>query len=441
VSDFFSDLPQALVPVYQMDEPNQPITLYNGKITLVQKEQSLYGEGKIQVRWFPRPANHFELQNVDFPYNKLDVRHKVKVVVENIGIELDGILTNNYIGPKESWIKGELVLNGEIGDSSSLQSITFHLINFLNFLGTAISYDGKEISAGQFRQESKDWILTIHALKNTKEIFEKLRNVGGYAITHVAKLEKKVGVASDKEVKSILEKLFWYFSFLKGSHTSPYFVTGYNNNQAKVWEFWNTEVIQSSYRSASSWFPLELNGLDKELFEKYMDFVSTDTWYEVISKAINWYLASHESVSIEQSIVWSQLCIELLAWAKFVELSSYISKSGFNSLDLGNRLRLLLSTLEIPTSIPSELSELEKVAKGNGWDGPQAIAEIRNGIAHPNLRERLIKNGEQVMYEVKKLSLWYSELAILRFLDYNGDHHNFKHQGLLQKEPVPWLTR
>ena len=64
MSDLFKHLPVALVPIYQMTEPNQLITLYDGKMTVVQNGQSLSGEGRIQVRWFPHPANRFELQTL-----------------------------------------------------------------------------------------------------------------------------------------------------------------------------------------------------------------------------------------------------------------------------------------------------------------------------------------------------------------------------------------
>jgi hypothetical protein len=442
MSDVFSDLPAALLPIYQMTEPNQPITLYDGKMSIVQNDQSLSGEGKIQVRWFPHPANRFELQNVNLPYHRLDVGQKVKVIADNLGIEFDGTLINNSMGSEGVLVKGILSSNIEIGDSSKLQSIVFHLTNFFEFLGDLISYGGGRSSRSELRQESKDWILTIHALKDVKDILEKLKDTGGYAVTHVAKLEKKTGTFSGEEARDILRKLYWYFSFIRGLHTSPYLVTGYDEDHTKVCEFWNGGMRQSSYSSVGSWFPLDLDGLDKDLLGEYLDLVSDKSWYEVISKAINWYVESQKSTFTEQSIVWSQLCIELLSWAKFVELNPHISKSGFNSLDLGNRLRLILSMSGIPTNIPTELAELEKLAKSNQWDGPQAVAETRNSIAHPNLRERLAKNGWQVTHEVKKLSLWYAELAILKLLDYQGDYHNhLKHRWSLEKEPVPWLTQ
>ena len=274
------------------------------------------------------------------------------MVAENIKAKFDGILTNSSIGSKENLFKGILSHDSTIGDSSELHSLVFHLINFLDFIGDSIFYDGQGNYLGEFRQESNDWILTVHALKDVKTILEKVNDMGGYVITHVAKLEKKTRTFSGQEARDILGKLYWYFSFMRGLHTSPYLVTGYDENQTKVCEFWNAGMTQSLYSPATSWFPLDLDGLGKGLFGQYLDLVSDKSWLEVISKAINWYVLSQKSTSLEQSIVWSQLCIELLAWAKFVELNSHVSKSGFNSLDLGNRLRLLLSTSGIPTLVP-----------------------------------------------------------------------------------------
>ncbi len=439
----FREYPKALSPIYHMAEPNQPITLYEGKIEIGQGTKRASGDGKIQVKWFPNPSNRFEVELEENPIS-FDMVQKIKVIPESLGVELQGTVTHRSLGTKRS-IGGYINSNSEIGNSSSVKSVIFHLANFWDFYGDIVLYGEEEFARKGFRQETKDFLLTIHGVRDLKEILEKLDNVGGYAFTHVAKLEKKIGVFSNEEIKDILRKLHTYFSLLRGLHTAPYLIVGYDENHEKTCEFWNAGMLQSAYRSVlshPSWFPLDLNGLDGKIFESYLDLVSNGSWYEVISKSISWYVESRLTTFREQSILWSQICIELLSWASFVELNPHVTKTGFNSLDLGNRLRLLISTFDIPLNIPLELPELAKVAKGYSWDGPQAVSEIRNGIAHPNLRERLDRDGWKVVHEVRRLSIWYAELTILKQLNYRGDYHNsLKSSFVMEKEPVPWLSK
>jgi len=49
----------------------------------------------------------------------------------------------------------------------------------------------------------------------------------------------------------------------------------------------------------------------------------------------------------------------------------------------------LLSPFDIGLEIPARLTNLIQLSKHFNWvDGPQAIAEIRNAIVHPNSKNR-----------------------------------------------------
>ncbi len=294
-------------------------------------------------------------------------------------------------------------------------------------------------------QEDETWRVRVHALENRQEIFDLLKKEGGYAITHVGKIEKcDKSTFTVDEAESLVEKLFWYFSFLKGLYCSPFLVVGFDETDSKVWELWNTDRIQSDWRSKKNWLPKSSPSLST-LFKNYLIAVREEANFELIGSTIKWYIESQQTKDVSQGILWAQMGLEALSWVRFVD--SHISKDGFERLPMADRLRLLLSSSKIPIEIPQQLTHLGEGAKAYNWkDGPQAIAEMRNKIAHPSVsqkdRNMLKKLGFHGHYELEELCRWYLELALLKFFNYSGEYHNRLHSGanVDDQELVPWAS-
>lgn len=158
-------------------------------------------------------------------------------------------------------------------------------------------------------------------------------------------------------------------------------------------------------------------------------------------------MEAQNASTVEIGIVHAQIGIELLAWVKFVEIDQVVSRDSFNKLTATDRIQLLLSWAGIPIDIPEELEHLTNVvearrrARGvSTWEtGPAAIIELRNSIAHPNLRNRDGDVTVLAKYEVQQLAVWSLELLILRFFNYQGKYHNrWKHKWVGETEPLPW---
>ena len=150
--------------------------------------------------------------------------------------------------------------------------------------------------------------------------------------------------------------------------------------------------------------------------------------------------------SLQGAIIIEQVILEMLSWVKFVESEAVYKRSEFaitRKFPAVEKLRLLISSLDIPLSIPSQLQAAVAAALENNWSiGPQALTVIRNRIVHasPESREQIRDLSELSIFEVWKLGLWYIELILLSLFGYQGAYHNRlrRNRDLSDFEPVPW---
>lgn len=249
-----------------------------------------------------------------------------------------------------------------------------------------------------------------------------------------------------EEIKQIRSKLYTYLSFCNGALCGPLLLTGHECKGKTVWKSWNVGRIDP-WKGHNTWFPVYQVDQAKQVFQSYLLKTRDDRWDEALRKAIRWVVEAQNASTEDMGIVHAQIGIELLAWVKFVEIDQAVSRDGFNKLPAVDRIQLLLSWAGIPADIPEELEHLTRVVKArqktkgaSRWEsGPAAIIELRNSIAHPNLRDRTADIAGPAKYEVKQLAIWYLELLILRLLDYQGEVRNrWKHKWVGETELVPW---
>ena len=424
-----------------MAQPNDPVTLYEGTLELVKDDTISRGAGSVVAKWFPSVGNVFEVRLDDYKNTKWLTEQRATLIVPELNVSAEALITADMSEGLVT-VRGVFKQSVEVGGAEKLSSVVFHLVNFVDFIGETLTDGEKNWRRHGFTQEDEQWRVIIHGLKNVREIYDALKTDGGYAVTHVGKLEKVSGKTfSSKEAVVVVNKLFWYLSFVKGLYSPPLLVVGFDDEGNKIWEFWKSRVNQPIWQDVSNWFPRNFPSLNT-LFGNYMSVSENEELYEAIRNIINWYLESQSTRFPDQGIIWAQLGLEALAWTRFAD--KYISRDGFERLPMADRLRLLLSDSDIPIEIPKSLTELHKAAKEFNWNGPGSIAELRNKIVHPNLnekdRQKLKTLGIMGKYEAQELCKWYLELALLRFFNYSGEYHNRLHRAanVLGKEPVPW---
>jgi hypothetical protein len=442
------DVPMGLKPIYPMSAANEPIKLYDGEIELEQGKIKFSGSGSIKFDWLPRPGFRFVLdiskqehspQLEDGTLHLLGMGWHAKVTV---------------LGTSVSFEKGAHQAKGivnefEIGQDQDVTSVIFHVVNFVDNLGSAVRDEkGTKTWLSRSVMEAGEWRITIDKIENYRKIFDNLKETGGFAITHVGKLERLDGgrFSGNKSAK-LFEALFRYLSFCRGSWVAPILPIGFDANGARVWEIWRAWKIER-WRYIPTWF----NGASEEGLSKgfpgfYRLWVD-EMWKESLLLSNHWYVESNMTAGgVEGSIILSQAAFELLGWAHLVEDRMALSEKGYEKLDAADKMRLLLSTCGIPALIPPSLSTLTSSArlKENQWkDGPQALTEIRNALVHSNpaKRKKVFDENMTLVHEAWELSLWYLELILLKAMGYLGNYSNriarveWKGQEV---EKVPWV--
>jgi len=443
------DMPVGITPIYRSTTVNRPIVLYDGPIELEQASHTLAGKGTVRFQWLPTPAVRFAVD--------LGPEDRRRVKLEPCKLHLLGLSwhaeafvheISDLFSTAVSPVAGAIA-EFDRGKEQYAEHIVFHLSNFTDYLGRPVrNAEATSSWAGRSVWEAGEWQITIDKIHDSKRIFKRLRARGGFAITHVGKLQR-----SDRQrfavtrAEHVFEALFQYLSFCRGAWIAPILPVGFDEHGDRVWDNWRGWKI-SGWRSVRNWFNSHSEeGLSKG-FPGFYKRWTDEEWKEPFLLANHWYVEANMSAGgVEGSIILAQAGFELLGWTYLVESRSALSEKGYESLAAVDKLRLLLTMLQIPVDIPATLPTLAATAKaaGNNWeDGPQALTEIRNALVHgsPAKRRKVFDNHPDLVHEAWNLSLRYLELMILRLCDYNERYSN-RVSGAKWKgeevEAVPWV--
>ncbi|MEH2242565.1 hypothetical protein [Nostoc sp.] len=452
LESLFKQYPPALIPIYLTGEPNQPIQLYQGSLKITQEETVYEGNGTVSFEWLPSPdvkflfstSNNESLLQLELGKGNLNLS-EIKTSAE---VWISSILPI-YFEHQGGDISGKLNKPVILRSGDNLSHILFHLTNFHEFLGMAIS-TLRGMRRGRLILKAESWYISIDELENIGDIMKSLQSKGGYAITHVGKLErsdKKPFTTEDPD--KVLEALHWFLSFSRGFRTCPILLVGYDNTGEKIWENCTSVYTTSPWRSVHSWFADSQDSCSlSKLFPGFFNRWRSTTWNEPIRFAIHWYLESiAQAGAVQGSIVLMQAAFEILAWTLLVEEKAIISQEEFKKLPAAEQLRRLLSQCGVPLKVPDSLTDLLKASKEkelNWVDGAQALTEIRNAIVHPNpkKRQKYLNRPFPEQIDAYKLGLWYLELILLNLFEYKGDYFNrIANKEFYQEniEAVPWV--
>jgi hypothetical protein len=462
IEDDLKQYPPALEPIYVTDTINQPILLYDGPLSIEQNGHTVEGSGKVEFAWFPYSGVKFEFQGRNNGYLNLDadiqlnlVEHEISVKTSSLSLRIDTEIT-------ASGTVSEAI---SLGSEQNLEYLLCHIVNFHDALGRPVAVLSD--SSGGYRcierniLEAENWKFTLDQLSTTTENVTQLNRQGGFAITHVAKLERSDGKTfTGTEAIQFLDLCSHFFSFARGFRIPIILLVGYNSNHESTWQHWDSRACLS-WRGVSSWFPNHENGVLTQLLPGFLKWWRS--WDEDIANTVlSWYLTSNiNAAMLEGSIVLTQVALELTAWTLLVEQEKVISEAGFEKLPASDKIRLLLSKFKISTKLspdwetsvpelyklfgqqpPQPLQNLVVMDNNNGnkWvDGSHAFTEFRNGIVHPKRLRKILNAEPGATFEVCSLGRWYLELVLLALCNYQGKYVNrllIPHQS---PEVVPWI--
>jgi hypothetical protein len=494
--EYMNSLPPALRPVYTTEQPNQPILLYEGDLEIIQEINqhsiSIQGYGKVEYVWFPYPCIKFKfsIQNtsnlVDYlnNYERIalltlcDFRASVEIFIEKMS--MGGSEKYNLSGRTQKPIIQEA--------EQDLACVLFHVVNFHDFIGrppSVLSQGSSQRTIERIVWEAEEWKITLDQLETTQNTTEKLQSQGGFAITHVGKLEKLDGLTflGDK-AETFLEIFADFLSFARGFKVPIILLVGYDAQGNQIWQHWDLSTGYS-WKSVDSWCPTQDAGM---LVNVLPGFISWwQDWGESAKLALYSYLEANYSPTVEVTILLSQVTLELIARVLIVEKEKIFDEEDFDhrkhsassklrlllggfgiplnlpptKISLSNQFKLWLLTIGIPLNIrsnvfklaappiaslfkpqsPPPLKHLIQLASTHQWeDGLHALTEIRNEITHAKKKYNLFFSTK---FDAADLGLWYLELVLLAMCGYQGHYENrlLKVRQNGETEVVPWSNK
>lgn len=443
INELFKDIPETIKSGVTMRHPNDGIVIYSGEFKLTYEDKVVELGGQIEFKWYPSVGVEFR----GF-IGESSVEWKELLSIETIKFDLivEGLIFGKCLLTKTSFgerghVEGTTVGLSVKGDKSiGVSKIRFCLLNFRDFLGGIVKEETK-VGKNRLVLESDDFKIILDKKMDFKAAVEVLRIQGGYFTTWNGEITKTKGNILFDEIKDELECLTAFLTFVNGKRCSPMFIQGLHEEQV-IWTDYSA-YSNDQHKNVSSWaHSYSIEGLAKlwtnfrALWKKGVDHK------DFLVSAIHWYVeANMNSGRTEGAIIMAQTALELIYNWYIVEQLKLIVGKDAESIIAANKIRLLISQLKTGSEIPSALSHVKAIP--DVTDGPDAFVKIRNAIVHSQEEKRkTLRNIHPLaMFDALQLGLWYTELSLLKILDFNGDYQNrcvrngFKSEA---NRPVPW---
>jgi hypothetical protein len=453
-----TDLPQ----VYRTSAPNDEIPFEEVTVIVRSGQDESRHKGSIGLSWLPEPRMAFQIHDITTKeFINACKRAFTADQPEEVFLRIDGAtqeakvqITRMPAGSHQPAV-GE-VLSGalELGPPECVSHVVVHLPNLKGFFTARDRMDQQKLTEdwqpGRIVLEADSIRVTIEPVADCEKLVKELKGVGGYAITHVGKLEETSGNPIPVEkVKDVLFALFLFLSFACGSRVQPILPVGFDAQGHRTWELWANWQIDS-WKSVPSWCDQMHGECVAELFPGFMKRYAEPLWREVLRDVIRWYVVSNRRPELytDDAIVLTQAALEMLASVVLVEdrQTRRVDEQDFyksGKWPASRKLRELLDWAGVPSEIPELFEDIAAAADQRNWsDGPQTVTTIRNCIVHAEERNREITRGLSTMavYDACSLGLWYLELILLRLFDYRGVYANrLKRRGFTgDVQGVPW---
>jgi hypothetical protein len=436
--------------VYCEHTPNQSLLLSKEDIYLEDNGNSFHGNGQIWLKFLPNPSLQID---ITFPSSSTDtvsllskMSSKGNILIPARDISTSVAFIKSSFGPNQDLSVTAISQEEPLVTKrrKRIATTVFNLINFWNFqaIGFIVKKEHeKYVSCNRAVLIFRNWKITIESLPETKDRIEIVKKQGGYAVTHIGKIEKlDSSLYNSSEAEKILEALFYFFSFIRGFWAHPQLPIGFDQKNTKVWEVWANYHV-SPWRTNQNWFDEHHGKFLSLLFPGFMKVWCNPQWQETVMAAIYWYTRGNTlAAGTDGSIVLIQSALERLSWEFHVNIKESISPYGFERLPAADCIKLILSHAGIPLEIPTELKTMKSIAKEKNLDGPSSFTTIRNRIVHPGKKKGGINPSKAPLFECWNLGLWYLELLLLFIFEYKGSYANRLKldRWVGQVEELPW---
>jgi hypothetical protein len=332
----------------------------------------------------------------------------------------------------------------EKGSGGQVKEIGFQIVNFSDFLTPGPKPSpafGFPPHVSELRHAG--WRIRLSAVKEHAAIFKSLDETGGYAFTHLGRLEREDGsLFGVQDANRVLEALRRFLSFARGAAINFPVIWAAASNGSIVWERWSSAVVDP-WKGRDNWFDEHHGNLLAELFPAVADLVVDPDLEPPLGLALHWYRTSNTRAGgMEGAIILGLTALDLLGALVVVDRTGALGASKFDGLSAKDKLTKLLDTMTVPNVIPAKYADLVGFSSANGWQSAaETLAEIRHGYVHSNKKRRqvVLSAPRLATFQAWQLSLWYQELALLHLLGHRGEYRNrVNAEWLGEVEKVPW---
>lgn len=448
----YKDIPEIVKSTIDMTEANSPVKIYEGEYLLKSEARELKIIGKIIFNWVASSGSHFSGQVIKDGSPLLqfsNTNETYRVLID--GLEFGSGYINNTSfgnGDSETVIKGKILGQAVFGDKSiAVEKLIFSIPNLRDFHGFPVktnSASNFSISSNRIVLENEHYLITIDKCKDFKIKINSLDEKGGFNITYYGELTIKKGTIKLEESSEIFHCLSTFLTFINGRRTSAFFIQGIFENEVIWCDF--TDYLVDSYKQVQTWPQRNsVSGLSEVWKEFSLLWKDTNNKNFLIS-AIHWYIeANGNSGFTEGSIIMTQTALELLYNWWIIENKKMILGKDSENISASNKIRLLLSQLNIPHTVPPAFNKLQQFIDEteNITDAPEGIVQIRNAIVHSQQekRNKLFQIDYMAKHQASQLSIWYIEMTLLRILNFDDKYFNRCAKSVFAFEAeinVPW---
>lgn len=426
---------EGFVTEYGTPEPNVPIPLYSGPITLRNGNDSVTEQGKICLEWLPQISLDYELS--PFPRCPAFSRPNgwpdpdCEVLIPSVQKAAQGRITDTSWNAEGSRLQGHLRESLVVGDGTALKSVVANLVNAANIhwpvsKGTSLVW------------EAEGWRMALYQVPQFRELKEAVRATGGYAVTHEVRLERTdCQPFTDDHYGNVHKALYRFFSFIEGRRVNVILPVGQDANGNRVWrkwELWNMVPWQDVFSWTGPNCPANL----ALAFAGFMRLWKDDRWQACLDLAMHWHAESNRNASgLEAGIVFVQMALERLAWEYLVQDRQIVTASAFKGLTAADQIRRLLSVNQIPVNFPSQLLGMATQQNRHLQDLVAALTSVRNRVVHPP-RDKSKQVSHEFLCSTWGCGLWMLEMLLLRLFGYEGRYLDRRDRG--KQSLVPWAT-
>lgn len=206
-----------LKPYYDFQQPNDSILLTQAKASVLIEGRVYKGDAKVHLDLLPEANLHIYTSLPHTLFNQINDIKELTVV----GKELPVFATKANIssGGKFDvvWCLRKEPITGLGDQSTSINSVVFHLFNYKDLFGArrSVEHVGRASHAIQHVDiKTAEWNVELKSLPTTSGTLKTLGETGGYGLTHIGCLKKEDGSSFEvRAADEILTALRFFLSF------------------------------------------------------------------------------------------------------------------------------------------------------------------------------------------------------------------------------------